>query len=59
MHILFFFLDLCTFGLCWVFVTVHRLSLVAVGRVCSLVAVRELLFAVVSFVAEMVSRCVG
>ena len=55
----FFFLDLCTFWLCWVFVAVHGLSIVGVGRVCSLVAVHELLFAVASFVAEMVSRCLG
>ena len=27
-----FFLDLCTFGLCWVFVAVHRLSLVGSGQ---------------------------
>ena len=40
------------FWLCWVFVAVHRLSLVAASRSYSLVMVHRLLIAVASFVVE-------
>ena len=50
-------LDLCIYlWLLWVFVAVRGLSLVAAGRVCSLVAVCRLRNAVVSLAAQHGSR---
>ena len=49
---LFFFLILIYFWLCWVFIAVHGLSLVAMGGGYSLIAVHVLLIAVTSLVAE-------
>ena len=43
---------LFNFWLCWVFIAAHRLSLVAVSRGCSLVALRGLHIVMVSLIAE-------
>ena len=48
----FFFLIFIYFWLCWVFVAVSRLSLVAASAVYSLVEVHGFLIVVASFVAE-------
>ena len=48
----FLFLILIYFWLCWVFIAVHGLSLVAMGGGYSLIAVHVLLIAVTSLVAE-------
>ena len=45
--------------LCWVFIALHRLSLVAESRACSLLAVRGPLIVVASLVAEHGSRACG